>query len=206
MRPSCSQCLRSKDRRPCPGYRDEQSLQFFDESSHVAQKAKAKQAQKEKQRQPEPESPELQSPDLQVIPFNPEEPDPLLWFGSDPSTIFFPKSPSSVGLGPTIESQGIKFFMANYAMPDTDLCAGHLQNLLSTKTTQSHTLQTAMAAVGLAGLSNQRKDAVLMSRARENYALAIRLTQERLEDSVRCREGRTITSVALLALFEVRPC
>ena len=79
-----------------------------------------------------------------------------------------------------------------------------MQNLLSWKTTQSKTLQVAMGAVGLAGLSNQRSDPILMAKARRQYALALRMTKSHLQDSTQCKQDRTITAVALLGLFEVR--
>lgn len=107
-------------------------------------------------------------------------------------------------LVPEIESQGIRYFLANYVMSDSDLCAGHLQNLLSSKTTRSRTLQVAMGAVGLAGLSNRRLDATLMARARDQYSLALRMTKSHLQDPSRCMQDRTISAVALLGLFEVR--
>jgi hypothetical protein len=89
-------------------------------------------------------------------------------------------------------------------MGDSDLCAGHLQNLLSWKTTQSKTLQVAMGAVGMAGLSNQRRDPIMMAKARQQYTLALRMTKNHLQDSTRCKQDRTFTAVALLSLFEVR--
>lgn len=104
---------------------------------------------------------------------------------------------------PAIEDQGIRYFMANYVMSDLDLCVGHLANLLSDKITRSKTLQVAMGAVGLAGLSNQRNDSSLMNKARNEYAMALRMTKNRLADPLRCKQDRTLTTVALLGLFEV---
>ena len=105
---------------------------------------------------------------------------------------------------PALENQGIRYFMANYVMNDSDLCAGHLTNLLSDRTTRSRTLQVAMGAVGLAGLSNQRSDPSLMTKARNEYAVALRMTKNHLADPLRCKQDRTLTAVALLGLFEVR--
>ncbi len=90
-------------------------------------------------------------------------------------------------------------------MNDSDLGSGpgHMQNLLSWKSTRSKTLQVAMEAVGLAGLSNQRSDPILMAQARRQHALALRMTMGHLQDLAECKQDRTITAVALLGLFEV---
>ena len=107
----------------------------------------------------------------------------------------------------SLESQGIRYFFANFVMSDSDRCAGHMQNMLSWKTAQSKTLQAAMGAVGLAGLSNQRSDASLMAQARHQYATALSMTKTHLKDPSCCKQDRTISAVALLGLFEVRlPC
>lgn len=104
---------------------------------------------------------------------------------------------------PALEKQGIHFFLANYATADSEFCLGHLQNLLSWKVTRSQTLQAAMEAVGLAGLSNQRSDPSLLAKARTQYAVALRMTKSHLADADRCKQDRTLTAVALLGLFEV---
>jgi hypothetical protein len=92
-------------------------------------------------------------------------------------------------------------------MSDSDKCAGHMQNMLSWKTAQSKTLQAAMGAVGLAGLSNQRSDTSLMARARHQYAMALSMTNAHLKDPSCCKQDRTISAVGLLGLFEVGlPC
>lgn len=123
---------------------------------------------------------------------------------NESSTRSFKQPSVSRALGPSLETQGIQYFLANYVISDQGLCSGHMQNLLSWKTAQSKTLQVAMGAVGLAGLSNRRSDPILLAKARREYALALRMTQSHLLDSAHCNQDRTITAVALLELFEVR--
>lgn len=201
VRPTCSQCLRSKDSRPCPGYRDEQTLKFVDEGSNVARKVQAKQAIKSRRRAHESENSGGSSDSSTISPSS-DDPAPAL-FQSGPLILSPQGSPIPRVLAHSLQSQGIRYFLANYVMSDSDLCAGHLQSLASWKTTQSKTLKVAMEAVGLAALSNQRRDRSLMARARHQYAIALYLTKSHLQDPFRCKQDRTITAVALLGLFEV---
>lgn len=185
VRPACSQCLKSKDGAPCPGYRDQQALKFLDESSQVALKVQRKQLSKPGRQEYGSETSNSSSDSASSSPP-----------GSD-------ESPLSSALAPSLENQGIRYFIANYVMPDSDLCSGHLQNLLSFKTTQSKTIQVAMEAAGLAGLSNSTNNPSLMAKARQQYAMALRMTKAHLADPSRCKQDRTFTAVALLGLFEV---
>ena len=202
IRPACSQCLKSKDGRPCRGYRDTQTLRFLNESDEVARKAQAKQAIKARSW---PSQIEISISSSVSASRSSSVSDELsATTPRNGSSSSFPNSSMSRTLMPTLEDQGIRFFLANYVMSDSGLCAGHLSNLLSQKQTQSKTLQVAMGAVGLAGLSNQRSDPNLMAKALNEYALALQMTKGHLADPVRCKQDRTITAVALLGLFEVR--
>lgn len=158
----------------CPGYRDELALLFCDESSEVVHKAQAKQALKLRRRANESSTCSAKEPSVSCAP----------------------------RLSP--DTHGTEYFLANYVVNDSDSSSGHMQNLLSWKSTNSKTLLVAMEAVGLAGLSTQRSDPVLMAKARRQYALALRMTKTHLQDFAQCKQDRTITAVALLGLFEVR--
>jgi hypothetical protein len=168
----------------------------------VARKAQAKQVIKLLRRERQPDN----APNSSKFPSkgSPESYDPYAVFFGTQSSLSSLQSPTvSCALVPSRESQGIRYFLVNYVMDDVDFCAGHMQNLRSWKTTQSKTLQVAMGAVGLAGLSNQRNDLSLMAKARHQYALALRMTKGHLADPSRCKQDRTITAVGLLGLFEV---
>ncbi len=203
IRATCSQCLKAKDARPCPGYRDEQTLEFFDESREVARKARGKQAVKLRRRE---SGLEYSSSSSESSTSSPPEPDELclvVFRGGSP--ISFQESSVSRALLPSVENLGPRSFLANYVLSDSDLCAGHMQNLPLWKMTQSTTRQVAVEAVGLAGLSSQRSDPRLMAKARHQYAMALQMTKGHVEDPSRCKQDRTITAVAFLGLFEVRP-
>lgn len=200
-RPACSQCLKYKHNLPCPGYRDNQGLRVMDESNEVARKALS--GWRIKPRKPAtglkksssssgaprrcPDTDEL----ARAFPLN------------QSSTLPGEHSLNLRPLLPSLESQGIRYFLANYVLGASDLCFGHMQNLLSWKTCQSKTLQVAMGAVGLAGLSNRRGDPNLMAKARNQYAVALGMTTSHLQDPSRCTQDRTFSAVALLGLFEV---
>lgn len=202
IRPACSQCQRSKDTRPCPGYRDEEKLRFFDESSEVSRRVQDKQVNKLRKRDIKYQILRNSSGSTTS---SPESDGPVREFSHDEFPVSSTRSLCvSRVLFPPLESQGIRYFLANYVMSDSDFCAGHMQNLLSSKTTRSKTLQVAMGAVGLAGLSNRWSDSTLMARARNQYAVALRMTTSHLQDPSSCLQDRTISAVALLGLFEVR--
>jgi hypothetical protein len=190
----------------CPGYRDEQALRFCDESSEVARKALAKQAIKLPKRQYQSQTSRSSSESSSSTSSQSHEPSSAAYsYGSAPG--MYSISVSGALGRPPLESQGIRYFLANFVVSDADRCAGHMQNMLSWETAKSKTLQAAMGAVGLAGLSNQRSDASLMAQARQQYATALSMTKAHLKDPSCCKEDRTISAVAILGLFEVRlPC
>jgi hypothetical protein len=169
----------------------------------VARKAQARQVIKLPKRHYQSETSRSSSDSSSGTSSQSEEPSSALFsYGSAPGMYCFSVSRA---LGrPSLESQGIRYFLANFVISDSDRCAGHMQNMLSWKTAQSKILQAAMGAVGLAGLSNQRGDASLMAQARHQYATALSMTKTHLKDPSCCKQDRTISAVALLGLFEVR--
>ncbi|ERF73253.1 hypothetical protein EPUS_03085 [Endocarpon pusillum Z07020] len=205
IRPACSQCLKSRDGRLCPGYREELALRFCDESNEVAHKAQVKEVLKLRRRAHGSVNP---SDSSEASSGSSSDFDGLcLTSLRNKSSICSFKGSSLPGApGPSVETQGIQYFLANYVTSDPDLCSGHMQNLLSWKTTQSKTLQVAMEAVGLAALSVRRSNPILMANARRQYALALRMTKSHLQDPAQCKQDRTMTAVGLLGFFEVMTC
>lgn len=187
----------------CPGYREELALRFCDESSEVAQKAQVRQLIKLRRRAQESANP---SDSSEASSSSSSDSDGLgvISLRNQSSTCSFKQPSVSRALGTLLESQAIQYFLANYVISDQGACSGHMQHLVSWKTTQSKTLQVAMAAVGLAGLSNLRSDPILLANARRQYALALRMTKSHLQDPAQCKQDRTLTAVALLELYEVR--
>lgn len=106
-------------------------------------------------------------------------------------------------LVPSIESQAMRFFLYNFVLTDTKYRKGHLEYLLNWELTQSKTVSAAITALGMASLSNIRRDTSLMVNARRNYALALRRINEYLRDPVEVMADRTLAAVGLLGLFEV---
>jgi hypothetical protein len=67
----------------------------------------------------------------------------------------------------------------------------------------SEAVLNAITSVGLAGLSNVKRDEQMMLIARQKYASAIHLTRQALADPLEIKKDRTLRAVALLAFFEV---
>ena len=60
-----------------------------------------------------------------------------------------------------------------------------------------------IASVGMAGISNVKKDPHLMAAARQKYISALRMTNIALQDPVSARTDQTLTAIVLLGIFEV---
>lgn len=70
-------------------------------------------------------------------------------------------------------------------------------------TRNSLVLTTALAAVGLAALSNIRLSPRMMLQARKEYTTALSQTNYALRDPVLSKRDDTLAAVVLLGMFEV---
>lgn len=84
-------------------------------------------------------------------------------------------------------------------------CGDHMSYLLPLMkdTRNSPVLSTALAAVGLAALSNIRLSPRMMLQARKEYTTALSQTNHALRDTVLSKRDDTLAAVVLLGMFEV---
>jgi hypothetical protein len=225
LRPDCSQCVRVG--KKCPGYRDQLSLMFRDESSKVIQKAHAQWGVGEG---PEDASPSSSSSSSAASPpastsingfSSPQTSPPISQQTPDapPSTISRRPSmtPSPIGvpaasvawlkrsIDPSLEDQGVNFFISRYIIghPDEPKTVEEFQ---MTDWASDPALRDVMVAVGLAGLANLKEDkqTSMMLLSRERYGMALRQTGQLVQSKRAPSLDVTIRAIVTLAMFEVR--
>ncbi|CAG8234513.1 unnamed protein product [Penicillium salamii] len=206
VQPACSQCTRAK--RDCPGYRDQLSLMFRDESKSVVRKAAAGAKQKRPERSPRTASPEGNP----VRPRRtPGEVDPLD-FSSDPQHAYLVQKlggrPLEVQPPRDIDStkyEAICYFMRSNCMPGTfwssDLVTKFL--LRTGGPASQKAMQASVVATATAMLSRVRQLPSLKDVAHREYGSALRLLNSALSDVEEAKTNQTLGAVVLLAIYEV---
>lgn len=197
VKPDCSQCVRVG--KKCPGYRDQLSLMFRDESSKVIQKAHAQwgfgEGPEAANTTPSPTASRSQA-----------SPDPS---ESSPSTTraTSPPSPTThdgalVQISPTQEDQGFNFYVHRYLLghPDEPRNASELK---SCSWLWEPTLRDVSTALGLASMSNLNGDKALMVDARRRYGNALRTAGQLIVADSNTSVDTTSRLVVQLALFEL---
>lgn len=204
VQPQCTQCVRI--RKQCPGYRDQLSLMFRDESTKVMQKAHAQWGVHES------ESGEASgsSPMSTASPTSTrsrssesEAPSPR------PTTLATRgrrKSPEERRLAreisPTPVDKAIQFYIQHYVigLPDEARVGQELQG---TRWIHARGTRDIMAAVGMAGLSNLNGDKQMSTLAKQHYGLAL----QNMSSSVRDMSGLdldiVLRTVVMMAVYEV---
>ncbi|KAF2280862.1 uncharacterized protein EI97DRAFT_368347 [Westerdykella ornata] len=227
-RPSCGQCIRSG--KDCHGYRDPLEMMFRDENDAVARRAKTKyqelartrvkrQQRKRQQHQGEscPSTPSETSETSETIEASPtpssEDANRLMSVQSPSAT---PPQQSLVhrvrnvsparALEPSLEDQGVGFFISNYVQGPSLVPRGHfdfLPELLGQGPSETNPLlRTSVTAAGLAGLAIATKNNAIMKKAREQYVAALRLTNQALQTRETAIQDSTLVSVIMLGMYE----
>ena len=104
---------------------------------------------------------------------------------------------------PSLEEQGFQFYVSRYLI-------GHPDEPRNSKELKSYpwlfnpALRDVSAALGLAGLSNIRGDAELMTDARRRYGKALRTAGELIQSNNAPTIDLASRLVVMLAMFEVR--
>jgi hypothetical protein len=114
----------------------------------------------------------------------------------------FQASPSIIAsVGPSLDEQGTSFYINRYVIghPDEPRTVDELADV---PWIWSPILKDAMVALGLAGLSNLRGDAELMTTARGRYGQALRQAGVLLTSNV-APSHEAMRLIVMLALFEV---
>ncbi|KAE8377829.1 hypothetical protein BDV26DRAFT_203420 [Aspergillus bertholletiae] len=222
VRPSCSQCR--KGGRECPGYRDELSLMFRDESEQVVQRAKASTtttatATRRRTKRPPKKSTRKLSPRGSSPPVTTTS----LSLASDISDFndlsdLYPSPPATqqvVGpLSPKLtpppsyqftENEAVSFFLRFNAWPGVCWIMEFSPDfyMMPEVTLSQQAMKASLVAVGTAMLSRIRQDVPLKIAAEKEYGNALNLMYTAVMDEEEAKSNSTLGAVLLLAIFEV---
>lgn len=208
-RPACSQCV--KTNRECPGYRDELSLIFRDESQQVVRKSKdgasTRTAQSRatigKSRRSNPQSPQSGTEALVqggIVDFNDPHQDLMHQIVKGPIGI----QPSCA---PT-EFEASCFFVRYNTWPGAFWTnTENIPDFFSSGGSVSQrAIKACIISAGAAMLSRITKFQPLKLAAERQYGSALTLMNATLSDNVEARTNSTLAAVILLAIFEVCVC
>ncbi|TRX89581.1 hypothetical protein FHL15_009490 [Xylaria flabelliformis] len=204
--PECSQCIRVGKR--CPGYRDQLSLLFRDESSKVIQRAHAQWGTGTPGSPPDGSSESSSPSSGSVASISPSRRIPRATAGSVPlppattaQEIIGPRIPRRVE--PNLDQRGLKFYVERYLLNHPD--SPRTPELMELYFGNDETIRNVMIAVGLAGMSNLLGNKSMNLAARSKYVTALKQTGQLIANA--SRDPRTIVkplrSIVTLALFEV---
>ncbi|KAL7933073.1 hypothetical protein V8C35DRAFT_59449 [Trichoderma chlorosporum] len=179
---TCRRCLRIG--AVCEGYRDNFDLTFRDQTKQVIRRSNQKDG---KAKSPATGKSLAAKPSGQ-----PDESKSLFM-----STLSVP-----------ITDQAVCFFFLNFVLTDPISGGGHLEYLpdIYDAITRDLALPTVVAAIGMAGIANLRRNRNLLLAANAQYLLAIQLTQAALLDETLRIQDQTLVSILLLALYETITC
>ncbi|KAJ5764977.1 hypothetical protein N7520_004536 [Penicillium odoratum] len=218
--PACSQCVRAK--RECPGYRDQLSLMFRDESKSVARKAKAeakdsraglvKSAKSKTTRSPRVTSPEgNRTASLEWNPLRPINlsagPNQRFGFNATPQYIV-PNAwdvPMEVQpLAPTKED-ALCYFMRSHSFPGAFWSSDMMGRFMmqSDGPISQCAMKASINAVASAMLCRVQKVTSLMEVARKEYVSALTLLNDALANPEEAKSNQALGAVVLLAIYEV---
>lgn len=220
-RPTCSQCV--KGNRVCPGYRDELSLMFRDESQQVVRKAKtgatpaSRRARKTTHRAAASTSSRSSPQSVSEGP----GPGSISADVADDTSSDLQLSPSSVQQltpqSPDIDfppsyqftkDEAVCFFLHFHSWPGvfrmSEGPASPELYSLSRGSPSERALNACIISVGTAMLSRLRQSAQLKIAAEKEYGHALGLLNSAVADEEEAKSNPTLAAVLLLAIFEVR--
>ena len=203
-RPQCTQCVRIG--KPCPGYRDQLSLMFRDESTKVRQKAHAQWGVQDSYESGEASGSSPTSISPSTITSGRSRRSVASSSSSGPPTP--PETWQSVAtrvpkaLDAAVVDKAVQFYLEHYVigLPDEARVAQELQK---DEWVFSPTTRDIMAAVGFASLSNLTGDKDSMVMARTHYGRALQHTVSSLGNPQPAEIPITIRAVVMLGMFEV---
>ncbi|OQE41193.1 hypothetical protein PENCOP_c005G05795 [Penicillium coprophilum] len=176
--PSCTQCMRAQV--DCPGYRDPLDWNFRDQSEDVIRKSQQP-ARKKRIAATSTSRSSISTSSVQTV------------------------TPPRNSLVYPVQELGKAHIFAKYMSGGP--CGGHMSYLLPLmKGTRNSPVLTAMAAVGLAAMSNIRLSPRMMLQARKEYTAALSQTNHALRDPVLSKRDDTLAAVVLLSMFEIMAC
>lgn len=208
VEPACTQCLRAG--KICPGYRDQLSLLFRDESAKVIKKARGLEIPRRRRETHQNEEKPKENLDASaLLPPNDVETPHNTQCSLSTETFSGAKFPSltsgrfllySLFSSTNLEDLSITFLTCYVAVISPFATA---QSSSPTPLFTSKASFDAVSCVGLAGLSNVTNNQDLMMIARHKYAATIRHVGAALQEPASADLDDTFKAVIMLALFEV---
>jgi len=107
-------------------------------------------------------------------------------------------------LVPSLETQALEFFAANYIVEPGIILRGHFQwifELLGANQVDL-ALQSSFSAASLATLATTTKSQAIMERAQHQYVTALKCTNKALQDPNMATRDSTLVSVIFLGMYE----
>lgn len=182
----------------CPGYRDQLSLLFRDESEKVVRKAKVPRSTPEHRKAAHCQTTSTNSTDSSV--------------STSPTRSVTPPNTVSQALGvsksltPQCLDEGVIFFFDHYVTVNSN-CPSWKVDLPNSAIWPTlfgnRAFNNAVSSVGYAGLSNVTKNPEYTIIARRKYATSLQGITLALKDTSNADLDATFKSVILLAAFEV---
>ncbi|RHZ59021.1 Zn(II)2Cys6 transcription factor [Aspergillus thermomutatus] len=212
VRPACSQCL--KGNRACPGYRDELSLMFRDESQQVVRKArnsaaarKSKQARKARRTlSPSESSPESSSGATTVsasrssdaIDFSDDSPLQPELIERQPLTRLQPSYQ-------TTQDEAVCYFLRYNPWPGFHWMIDLSPEFLARTgfSVSQEAMKASVGAVGTAMLGRVRQDMSMIIAAEADYGYALQMLAFAVSNPAEVKANPTLGAVLMLAIFEV---
>ncbi|KAK6952989.1 hypothetical protein Daesc_005286 [Daldinia eschscholtzii] len=196
-RPECSQCIRVG--KKCPGYRDQLSLMFRDESSKVIQKAHAQWGSSGSPTEPSGSFASTSASAWKDESSSSSSGSPPESSSVSPPDLAPAKIPKKVDLN--MDQQGLQFYINRYLMnhPDSPRTSEQVAEYFS----RADVAQNVMIAVGLAGLSNLLGNKNMNLVARSKYVASLKQTGQLIASNDPAGLVARLRSVVTLALFEV---
>ncbi|PLB50897.1 hypothetical protein P170DRAFT_446099 [Aspergillus steynii IBT 23096] len=213
-RPACRECIRLN--RECPGYRDELTVMFRDESESVKRKARSSKssstsASSASKRQTRPGRAAFQimassSTGGSSISFE----DAVFDSGSDSGPRFLTSQlrQSPLGTRPSSglsKEEAICFFLKSHTFPGTSLMTDALTKFLmhSGGSLSQRAIHASILAVATAMISRVHNVRSLRQSARHEYGTAILRVNEALADADEAKTNQTLGAVIFLSLYEL---
>ncbi|OKL64682.1 hypothetical protein UA08_01053 [Talaromyces atroroseus] len=228
--PACKRCLKSN--RICPGYRDQLSLLFRDESSAVAQKAKSAAAHRDKKNSNHyvPHSPgpsssastrsdagtefDLNTQTASLHSISPSD-DAHYGFGDDGDDDDDDDDDdaqyASLNLVPLVSlsvdrrQQAICFCLSNFAWLNSSIHGFNIDADVSpTASMAEKAMMKGIVSVGMANISRRGPSSQsLKLRAQREYSNALKLTNAAISHPEQATDDATLTAVLCMSLFEI---
>ncbi|KAL4881013.1 hypothetical protein BJY04DRAFT_189721 [Aspergillus karnatakaensis] len=190
-KPACSQCKRAN--KECSGYRDEVSVLFRNENDRIIRRSKAAQERSLAKDQAVCRSPG-QASDAR------SNDKKLSWRIRE--TIVVSDGPKPM-VALDIDAQGLQFFFHHFSTAPWGLPQGEGHNSLFHNLDMDTSFRDSIVSVGLAALSNVRRDRGLLSLARQRYGASLRAVRGFVEDPACANIDSLVKMILMLAIFEM---